>query len=147
MPTSNAHPDEPQVDEMLPDYMPPSNGDVMEVSVTGWDDDDDLAGYEDADDAIEYDESAPGADDDMVQLQARTEQLAQAYEQREAGRVHRKVTASAAGAALAGGVPAILAAVDALNLPAELQPFVLAVAAVLGTFVAGYATPERKPVV
>lgn len=143
MPPRKPHPDEPRIDEVLPDFMPPTNGHVTAVAVPGWDDDDDIADFEGDDEAIAYDD---GVDDAMVQLQARTEQLAQAYEQREAGRVHRKVSASAIGAAVAGGVPAILSAVDALNLPAELQPLVLAVAAVLGTLVGGYATPERTPV-
>ena len=126
-----AHPHRAQPDDesyigQLPDYSPPTNGNGTVVALADYDDD---------------------VDDGMLQLQARTEQLAHAYEQREAGRVHRKVTASATGAALAGGVPAILAAVNGLNLPPELQPLVLAAAAVIGTFVAGYVTPERKPAV
>ena len=126
MATSTSQPDDESYIGQLPDYSPPTNGNGTVVALADYDDD---------------------VDDGMLQLQARTEQLAHAYEQREAGRVHRKVTASATGAALAGGVPAILAAVNGLNLPPELQPLVLAAAAVIGTFVAGYVTPERKPAV
>ena len=141
MPSSNPQPDEPYIDQ-LPEYAPPINGNGTVVAFAH-DDDDDLIDYEGDDEAVTYDD----VDDEMVQLQARTDQLAQVYQQREAARVHRKVSASVAGAAVAGGVPAILSAVDALNLSPQLQPFVLAVAAVLGTLVAGYVTPERKPVI
>lgn len=139
--------DEPDRNEAaiyeLADY-PPMNGNGAGVTYAA--DDDDLDAFEADDEGADYRvDEVDEVDDDMLQLQARTEQLAQAYEQREAGRVHRKVTASATGAAVAGGVPAILAAVNALNLPAELQPLVLAAAAVIGTLVAGYVTPERKP--
>jgi hypothetical protein len=132
----------------LADY-PPMNGHGAGVTYAA--DDDDLDAFEGDDEGADYRvdvvDEVDEVDDDLLQLQARTEQLAQAYEQREASRVHRKVAASATGAAVAGGVPAILAAVNALNLPADLQPLVLAAAAVIGTLVAGYVTPERKPAV
>ena len=144
MATSTSQPDDESYIGQLPDYSPPTNGNGTVVALADYDDDDDLLAFEGEDEQVDYDDAV---DDGMLQLQARTEQLAHAYEQREAGRVHRKVTASATGAALAGGVPAILAAVNGLNLPPELQPLVLAAAAVIGTFVAGYVTPERKPAV
>ena len=149
MAPSKPQPDDESYVGQLQDYAPPPmNGNSTAVAVADYDDDDDLLAFEGEDDAADYDAGdVEEVDDDMLQLQARTEQLAQAYGQREAGRVHRKVTASATGAALAGGVPAILSAADALNLPAQLQPLVLAVAAVLGTLVAGYVTPERQPAV
>ena len=58
--------------------------------------------------------------------------------------MHRKVTAAVAGGGVVGAIPAVLAAVDALELPADLQPFVVLAAALLGLFTAAYSTPERE---
>ena len=141
MATSKPHPEDLT---QLPSYVPPNgNGNgVTTIVVDPWDDD---VAIDFDDDEIEDD--GVQVDDEMLQLQARTEQLAAAVQQREAARIQPKVTAGALGAAIAGGIPAILSAVDALNLPPELQPLVLAVAAVLGSLCGGYVKPARTPAV
>ena len=89
-------------------------------------------------------ESAPAADAALSELEARTERLTEIVRAQQASRVHRKVTAAVAGGGVVGAIPAVLAAVDALELPADLQPFVVLAAALLGLFTAAYSTPERE---
>lgn len=77
-------------------------------------------------------------------LEERTERLAEFARKRHASRVHRKVSAAVIGGGIAGAIPALLEAVDALELPSSVQPFVVLAAAILGLFAAAYATPERE---
>lgn len=137
-------PKHPEDLAQLESYVPPTgNGNGATTVVAGpWDDDADI---DFGDDVTEDD--GMQVDDDMLQLQASNERLTEAMRQQEAARLQPKVTAGALGAAIAGGIPAILSAVDALNLPPELQPFVLAAAAVLGSLFGGYIKPARTPAV
>lgn len=95
----------------------------------------DLAGFECDDDAIV--DAAPTVD------AARLQALEDYARRREASRVNRKVAAGTTTSAVAGLIPAILVAVEGLNLPPEIEPFVLALAAALGAFAGGYFVRER----
>src|SRR4051794_15116531 len=137
-------PKHPEDLAQLESYVPPTgngNGNGATTVVVGpWDDDADI---DFGDDVIQDD--GMQVDGDVLQLQASNERLTEAMRRQEAARLQPKVTAGALGAAIAGGIPAILSAVDALNLPPELQPFVLAAAAVLGSLFGGYIKPARTP--
>jgi hypothetical protein len=88
----------------------------------------------------------PADESDRIQrLESVTQALVSAATARDAGRVRRKVSASATGAAAAGVVPLILQLTGALNLSAEESATVTAAAAALASFITGYLTPERKP--
>jgi hypothetical protein len=90
--------------------------------------------------------AAPPAEQQRLeQLEQVARALTAATVMRDSGRVRRKVSASATGAALVGAIPVILQLVGALNLSPELAATVSAAAATLASFLTGYATPERKP--
>jgi hypothetical protein len=89
-------------------------------------------------------EAATANDAAMAALEERTERLAELVQTRHAQRVHRKVSAAVVGGGLAGAVPAVLAAVEALEFSASVEPFVILAASLLGLFAAAYATPERE---
>jgi hypothetical protein len=95
--------------------------------------------FDDEDDA-----GAAVDDTAMAALTERTERLAELVQTRHSQRVHRKVSAAVVGGGLAGAIPAVLAAVEALELSPEVQPFVVLAASLLGLFAAAYATPERE---
>jgi len=130
-----------------PDLVAASNGHtlVLDAGLPRGYDDDDLTTAELADEAGWQDagEVPAGIENELAAMGARVEALAQAAAMREGRRIRRKVLASAAGAALASAAPAILQAVDALNLPPALQPFSIALTGVIGAFIAGYVAPER----
>jgi hypothetical protein len=89
---------------------------------------------------------APAAGQERIdQLEQVAKALTAAMVTRENGRVRRKVSASATGAALVGAVPVILQLIGALDLSPELAATVSAAAATVAAFLTGYATPERKP--
>jgi hypothetical protein len=88
----------------------------------------------------------PSDDEDRIdRLEEVARALVSAATARDAGRVRRKVSASATGAAAAGAIPLILQLTGALNLTAEESATVTAAAAALASFATGYLTPERKP--
>jgi hypothetical protein len=89
-------------------------------------------------------ETAPAADAALAALEEKTERLTEVVRKQQAARVHRKVSAAVVGGGIAGAIPAILEAVDALELPASVQPFTVLAAALLGLFTAAYRTPERE---
>jgi hypothetical protein len=88
---------------------------------------------------------AAAVDDQMIAIAARTEAVAEALRAHEAGRVHRKVSAAVAGGTLVGGIPALLESIQALNLPPQVEPFVLVAATLIGAFSLGWLTPARTP--
>jgi uncharacterized membrane protein len=73
--------------------------------------------------------------------------LTAAAVKRDDGRVRRKVSASASGAAVVGAIPVILQLAGAFHLSPELSAAVAAAAATLASFLSGYLTPERPPTV
>ena len=77
-------------------------------------------------------------------LEERTERLAELVQTRHEQRVHRKVSAAVIGGGLAGAIPAVLAAVETLEVSPSVEPFVILAASLLGLFAAAYATPERQ---
>ena len=89
-------------------------------------------------------EAATSNDAAMAAIEERTERLAELVQTRHAQRVHRKVSAAVIGGGLAGAIPAVLAAVEAVELSPSAEPFVVLAAALLGLFAAAYATPERE---
>lgn len=92
--------------------------------------------------------AAPTADDQRLeQLEMVAQALTAAAIKRDDGRVRRKVSASASGAAVVGAIPVILQLAGALHLSPELSATVAAVAATLASFLSGYLTPERPPTV
>ena len=105
-------PKHPEDLAQLESYVPPAgngNGSGATTVVVGpWDDDADI---DFGDDVMEDD--GMQVNDDVLQLQASNERLTEAMRQQEAARLQPKVTAGALGAAIAGGIPAILSAVDA----------------------------------
>ena len=139
-------------DEGLPDFsIPVEQADVVTLPPAP------TNGYGDADlDGLERleelslppepaaDEGTPGTDAALAVLEERTERLSEVVRRQHAARVHRKVTAAVAGGGIVGAIPAILEAVDGLNLPGSVQPFVVLAAALVGLFTAAYATPERE---
>jgi hypothetical protein len=92
----------------------------------------------------EIDGGASANDAEVAALREKTERLAEVVRDRHAARVHRKVSAAVVGGGIAGAIPALLEAVDGLQLPASVQPFAVLAAAILGLFAAAYATPERE---
>lgn len=131
---ANGHGDLPPVDPPLPD---------------GYDDDE-LDAAELDEDTVLFDGGGSGSgggyeppEADYARIEARQDALEAYQSAQEASRVRRKVSAATLGSAIASVIPAILASVDAMNLPADIQPFVLAGAAVLGAFLGGYTVPER----
>ena len=89
-------------------------------------------------------EAAHANDTAVAVLEERTERLAELVQTRHAQRVHRKVSAAVIGGGIAGAIPAVLAAVETLEVSPSLQPFVVLAASLLGLFAAAYATPERQ---
>jgi hypothetical protein len=90
--------------------------------------------------------AAPTAEEQrLAQLEQVAQALTAAAVKRDNGRVRRKVSASATGAALVGAIPVLLQLVDALNLSPELAATVSAAAATIASFLSGYVTPERPP--
>jgi hypothetical protein len=83
----------------------------------------------------------------LEQLEQVAQALTAAAVKKDEGRVRRKVSASATGAALVGAIPVILQLVGALNLSPELAATVSAAAATIAAFLTGYVTPERAPAV
>jgi len=138
-------------DEGLPDFsVPVGQADVVTLTL------DRPNGYGDAElDGLERleelglepepaGETAPAAGDAALSaLEEKTERLSEVVRKQQAARVHRKVSAAVVGGGIAGAIPAILAAVDALELPTSVQPFAVLAAALLGLFTAAYKTPER----
>jgi hypothetical protein len=97
--------------------------------------------FEDEDDAGEAVKANETA---MAALEERTERLAEVVQTRHAQRVHRKVTAAVVGGGVAGAIPAVVAALEGLDLSPSVQPFVVLAASLLGLFAAAYYTPERQ---
>jgi hypothetical protein len=87
--------------------------------------------------------------DDQERRLARLEDLASALisaeNTRESGKVKRKVSAGATGAAAAGVIPVILQLAGVIDLDPELAATLTAGVAALASFVSGYLTPERQP--
>ena len=98
--------------------------------------------FDDEDDAGE---SAPANDPAVAVLEERTERLAELVQTRHAQRVHRKVSAAVIGGGLAGAIPAVLAAVETIELPPRWsRSSSIPRGPLLGLFAAAYATPERQ---
>jgi hypothetical protein len=103
--------------------------------------------------AEELDGGMPApADDHMIVVAAKTEaaaaraeEVAAALRAHEAARVHRKVSAGVAGGTVIGGIPALLASIQALELPPRIEPFVLVAATLIGAFSLGWFAPQRAP--
>ena len=81
----------------------------------------------------------------LARVEAAARALAQAERERDAGKVRRKVKASTTGAGAVGAIPILLQLTGALHLRPEIAAAVSTVAAILGSFAAGWATPERQP--
>ena len=90
-----------------------------------------------------------GMDDDLeariARLEAAARELAAAEITREGRRVHRKVGAATTGAGAIGFLPILLQLAGAIDLPPALAATASTVAAIVGAFTAGWATPEREP--
>jgi hypothetical protein len=84
-------------------------------------------------------------DERLARVEAAARALAQAEREREGGKVRRKVKASTTGAGAIGAIPILLQLTGALHLRPEIAAAVSTVAAILGSFAAGWATPERQP--
>src|SRR4051812_23293063 len=81
----------------------------------------------------------------MLRLEQAAQALAQAERDRDGRRVRRKVSAASLGAGVAAAIPVILQLAGAFDLSPELTSTISAAAALIGAFVAGWATPERQP--
>ena len=90
-----------------------------------------------------------GSDADMeariATLEAAARELAAAEITREGRRVRRKVSAATTGAGAIGFLPILLQLAGAIDLPPALAATASTVAAIVGAFTAGWATPEREP--
>jgi hypothetical protein len=90
-----------------------------------------------------------GMDDDLeariAQLEAAARELAAAEITREGRRVRRKVGAATTGAGAIGFLPILLQLAGAIDLPPALAATASTLAAIVGAFTAGWATPEREP--
>jgi uncharacterized membrane protein YfcA len=64
---------------------------------------------------------------------------------REDRRVQRKVGTATTGAGAVGLLPILLQLAGAIDLPPALAATASTLAAIVGAFAAGWATPERKP--
>jgi hypothetical protein len=90
--------------------------------------------------------AVPAAEQQRIdQLEQVARALTAAAVTKDNGRVRRKVSASATGAAFVGAIPVILQLVGALDLSPELAAAIAAAAATLASFLTGYVTPERRP--
>jgi hypothetical protein len=88
---------------------------------------------------------APLADDPRVaELAATVGKLTQAAAANEQRRVRTKVKAASGGAGLAGVIPIVLQLTGALDVDPEIASAIVGGVAVLGAFVAGWVTPERR---
>jgi hypothetical protein len=89
------------------------------------------------------------ADDDLeariARLEAAARDLATAELTREGRRVRRKVGAATTGAGAIGFLPILLQLAGAIDLPPALAATASTLAAIVGAFAAGWATPERQP--
>src|SRR5215207_309615 len=102
----------------------------VDVTMNGYDDED-----LDAAESYDYeDDGSEGADDDVAVLHARTEALEDLHRQQDASRVRRKVSTATLGGGVAGAVPAILEATDAMSLSTNAQSLVIVIAAIIGAF-------------
>jgi hypothetical protein len=81
----------------------------------------------------------------LARVEGAARALAEAERERDAGKVRRKVKASTTGAGAIGAIPILLQLTGALHLRPEIAAAVSTVAAILGSFAAGWATPERQP--
>jgi hypothetical protein len=131
--------DEPELEEEAPELAP------HEVTVH-------VSEPDDFDDTLEPEipvAAVPATVDEqrLEQLEHVAQVLTAAAVKKDEGRVRRKVSASATGAALVGAIPVILQLVGALNLSPELAATVSAAAATIASFLSGYVTPERAPTV
>ena len=90
-----------------------------------------------------------GTDDDLearlAKLEAAARELAAAEITREGRRVRRKVSAATTGAGAIGFLPILLQLAGAIDLPPALAATASTLAAIVGAFTAGWATPEREP--
>ena len=90
-----------------------------------------------------------GSDADLeariAKLEAAARELAEAEITREGRRVRRKVSAATTGAGAIGFLPILLQLAGAIDLPPALAATASTVAAIVGAFTAGWATPEREP--
>jgi hypothetical protein len=90
-----------------------------------------------------------GSDEDLearlAKLEAAARELAAAEITREGRRVRRKVSAATTGAGAIGFLPILLQLAGAIDLPPALAATASTVAAIVGAFTAGWATPEREP--
>ena len=90
-----------------------------------------------------------GTDDDLeariAKLEAAARELAAAEVTREGRRVRRKVSAATTGAGAIGFLPILLQLAGAIDLPPALAATASTLAAIVGAFTAGWATPEREP--
>jgi hypothetical protein len=137
----------PNDDEGVPDMSLPVGAVTMALDQSNGYGDPELDALERLEDLSFDDENDAGATADdtaVAALEERTERLAELVQTRHAQRVHRKVSAAVIGGGVAGAIPAVLAAVEGLELSPSVQPFVVLATSLIGLFVAAYYTPERE---
>jgi hypothetical protein len=90
---------------------------------------------------------APAAVDDerIAKLEAAARQLAAADVDRHNRRVRRKVSAATTGAGATGLIPVLLSLVGVYDLDPAVTAALSTAASLIGAFVVGYVTPERRP--
>jgi hypothetical protein len=97
---------------------------------------------DDFDDLVENDDAT---DERLAKLEAAARELARADVDRHNRRVRRKVTAATTGAGASGLIPVLLSLVGVYDLDPALTAALSTVASLVGAFVVGYVTPERRP--
>jgi hypothetical protein len=96
-------------------------------------------------DDIDDDAPAPVDDDRIAKLEAAARDLAKADVDRHERRVRRKVSAATTGAGASGFIPILLSLIGVYDLDPALTAALSTGASLLGAFVVGYLTPERRP--
>jgi hypothetical protein len=89
--------------------------------------------------------TAPAEDDRIAKLEAAARELAAADVDRHERRVRRKVSAATTGAGATGFIPILLSLVGVYDLDPATTAALSTLASLLGAFVVGYFTPERRP--
>jgi hypothetical protein len=100
---------------------------------------------EDFDDLADEDGDDGATDARLAQLEAAARELARADVDRHNRRVRRKVSAATTGAGASGLIPVLLSLVGVYDLDPAITAALSTVASLIGAFVVGYLTPERRP--
>jgi hypothetical protein len=108
-------------------------------------DEDDFDDLDDDDDDV-FPAAAPEAGDDRIaKLEAAARDLAASDVDRHNRRVRRKVSAATTGAGASGVIPVLLSLVGVYDLDPAVTAALSTAASLIGAFVVGYFTPERRP--